>query len=262
MAKSKIRPKRSLASRKRGKELGADANFTKGLPEPLRPEVEGCMSRKLRDLLRRSGGSLNPSIAAEKRKAREERRAAEEEAQAQLAQQRPSGSVAAKRSPGPVEREPAAHDRAPDAKRQRKANGRDVGDAGHADKPQAEGASTGESARALPASKSAGPVARVAAKHNPIAKSARPAAAFKTGGKAKFGETNSAPPDLQFSQRLLKKAQAHGATPPVTRPSAAELERIRSLAAEKERVVANYKAARSANPSAFQKVPEFQCRVE
>lgn len=244
MAKSKIKPKRSLASRKRAKNVdGAREGvaFTKGLPEPLRPEVEGCMSRKLRDLLRRVG-SLNPKKAEEVRLQREQRRVAAIEARANseskptLSNKRKHGSALS----APADQQQAASNRP--LKRPRD---------GSAPPLRAVPAKPAESKqRARP---------ELAARRD----SARPPTAFKSGGRVKFGETNAAPPDLAFSQRLLKKAAAHSGAAAAqaaraiepTAAAARERERVRALAIERERVIAAYRASRG--PHQMQQVPAF-----
>ncbi|KAG8459406.1 hypothetical protein KFE25_013042 [Diacronema lutheri] len=276
---SKIKPKRSLASRKRAKNIdGAreGAAFATGLPEPLRPEVDGCMSRKLRDLLRRVG-SLNPAKAEEVRQQREQRRAAAAEAQASGEASAPAHTKR-KRQPGaqpPSALEPAAA-AAPRGARKRKRRRTDGG----GEAPERVGArATDVAARpAPPHAQSPGAHATATAERVRAAPGgARPRAptAFKSGGRAKFGETNAAPPDLSFSRRLLQKAvSAHtrpggaGAPQPrrvdahgQTMAAARERERERALAVERERVIASYKAAR-AGPNQMQAVPAFVPRAQ
>jgi hypothetical protein len=266
MAKSKIKPKRSLASRKRGKQLGdGDANWTQGLPEPLRKEVEGCMSRKLRDLLRRTGGSLNPSVAADKQKLRLAKRAAEEEARAaQQATAKPANG--AKKRPAPRADAPAG----PAPARPKRPRGQDDGDDSYREAPPpahpfAEGGGAGKRPKTFAAAaKPSGGGGGGKGGGGQGGGRPPPSAVFKTGKAARFGETNAAPPELAFSQRLLKKAAAHAATGGAAAkpsPSGVELERARALAEQREQVRANYQAAKATashgRPASFQRVPEF-----
>ncbi|KAJ1632659.1 hypothetical protein T492DRAFT_986606 [Pavlovales sp. CCMP2436] len=257
---SKIKPKRSLTSRKRSKDVESSregGEFAQGLPEPLREEVEEYMPRGLRDLLRRSG-SLNPQKAAvvmeqrvQKRKEREAAAEAKANAPPPPKRKREMGVLVAGQQQG-------SGARALQGDAQQSADGQRPGKRQRNELVSGSGGTrAGLAAAPLPANTKRQKQAAQAAQAGGARKQAT---AFKSGSAAKFGETNDAPPVLAFSQKLLKKAKEHASTAAQAAAQAAAAEREAAIAEERARVIANYKASR-AGPKQMHKVPEFVTRV-
>lgn len=204
--------KRTLASRKRAKNVdGAREGvaFGTGLPPPLHPSVHKCMSRKLREMLERKSKLEQAGVLPRRRASAPSQPAAELDGEAPpepRAEVRAPAAAPAAAEPQPEGDALPSPGQATAKKRRRRAK-------------RARAADTSEAAQtpgnaALPVPAGTAAVAAISKKRKKPA--AKPA-------KVRFGETNAAPPQLNFSNRLLAKAErAHTApkpkAPPAPRP--------------------------------------------